>query len=721
MLILICHHLPCGQLGLLGCRLLEVNCVSVECDTSLLERVIGLHRRNSVRLGQFPVGAFEECATEDRIIAAVAKSGELVGYLLFHCTKRRAVIVHFCIDKSYRSIGSSVRIGEALFSEFLSRTKDHTNKMLGASVSCRSDYGLQGVWRHLGFHCTRVLPAKKPGHSLEGWWYDFGRDSLFTYAAKPELVALDANVFFDILNPDAEHHIESYPLLDDWLASKFSCAITPELFEELERANDNPRKQLELDKANELLVVTGSSFNTSYDQINLLLGTPSSESAKSDQRQLAHAVAGDATYFVTRDTHLLNNHKSLFHKFALRTVHPSELIRKFDEDARPEAYKPFKLDGSDIDIRLVAHSELNAVVRRFLNYPAGERKGNLRDYLARAMSDASRYTAELVESSSGDIIGLIVTESCSSSTNSIRILRVSTGKLNTTLVWHLLWRGVQTTVESGARVLRFCDIYASEAIGNALADIGFVYCGSTWQKLIPRSAMTCHEIKSELEYLVEAELCPKAILNDVHWDLDRFSDETVGAETRQLERQIWPAMLKGRSIENFIVAIEPEWAQRLFDCKAGADNLFGSEANLLLRFENAYYRSCRQRLPLPLSRILWYIKGSKDGFRSKCILASSLVNKVVCSTPETLIRSFADFGVYEYKDLKAIKSSSAGCILAFTFSHTLLLPRPIQYQDAVELLRSRSVPINNFQSPLKLDENTWLDLYSMGFPEGLTS
>ena len=60
----------------------------------------------------------------------------------------------------------------------------------------------------------------------------------------------------------------------------------------------------------------------------------------SDMRQIAHAVAAEVPFFVTRDTPLLDRSDPVFEKYGLRILHPTDLVNRLDMLRREAEYRP---------------------------------------------------------------------------------------------------------------------------------------------------------------------------------------------------------------------------------------------------------------------------------------------------------------------------------------------------------------------------------------------
>src|SRR4029079_17856105 len=97
-----------------------------------------------------------------------------------------------------------------------------------------------------------------------------------------------------------------------------------------------------------------------------------------------------AAFFVTRDDRLLAAGEVLFANHQIRVLRPSELISKFDEEARPQLYAPARRDGSSLVIRRVRSEDVSLVTKTFQNFPRGETKAFLRRHVRDALADSHR-------------------------------------------------------------------------------------------------------------------------------------------------------------------------------------------------------------------------------------------------------------------------------------------------------------------------------------------
>jgi ribosomal protein S18 acetylase RimI-like enzyme len=187
-----------------------VNIFNINEKMSLLEQVINLGDANKATLGFLQRGAFNSIANEGRILVAVDKNDNLLGYLLYGIkhSANLVYIVHLCVNQSERRQG----IAKALFNELKETTK---YPFSGIRVHCRRDYEVNKLWPRLGF----VAVGEKDGRSKEGskltiWWFDYEHPSLFTFADEQYptsrlRVAIDANLFIDLQEPPTSSNEET--------------------------------------------------------------------------------------------------------------------------------------------------------------------------------------------------------------------------------------------------------------------------------------------------------------------------------------------------------------------------------------------------------------------------------------------------------------------------------------------------------------------------------
>jgi ribosomal protein S18 acetylase RimI-like enzyme/predicted nucleic acid-binding protein len=290
-----------------------------------------LWRQNSATLGFFPQGAFTDYAEKGGLITAADAHRQLLGYLAFRRARQQAVIVHLCVKPQLRNRG----VARALFGAFQEATAD----LMGARVTCRKDFAAVALWPKFGFLCVSEQPAREEGRILQRWWLDYGHPNLFRPLIRGPLAVLDANVFFD-LQADDPDSLESHALRADWLDEAFMLALTPEIYNEISRDTNESRRSRNLSAASryEQICGRGGEVTKLRDELAQQLSPLRSVQDESDVRQLAHAIACDATFFISRDGRLLDAAPALLAGYQIHVLRPAGLISRFDESANPSLY-----------------------------------------------------------------------------------------------------------------------------------------------------------------------------------------------------------------------------------------------------------------------------------------------------------------------------------------------------------------------------------------------
>lgn len=660
-----------------------------------------LWRANSATLGFFPDGAFAEYAMKSGILCALTADGDLAGYLLFRVSRWTAVIVHLCVDQAYRGSGIAHTLVQAL--------KERTKDCVGIRLSCRTDFPANEVWARLGFEPRSEREAREPGKRLKVWWYDYGHPDLFSQAGADLPVAvLDANVFFDLQDPETPKTREAKALAADWLQDCVKLAISPEMFLEIDRQSrlvERSRRRQFADRftivrpeAQEVVAVLAQLATTLLPQV--------STSDRSDARHLANAIASGATYFVTRDGNLLKQAELIFDGWGVTVIRPCQLVALTDEELNAASYQPSRLAGSQLRIARLRGALLDAQVDFFLASEWGERKAELLAALSGALSNPKTHSVLQVSDAAGNPLALMVKVSLSS-TLQIPLLRVRRGPLASTLARHLVWGLVRESGAPGLSMTQITDWCVGEPVREALAVAGFASIDGRWQKYNVPGLYTWTELADRLAHLPSGGPLVTSALG-------RFSGPPMLKDQLTIERSLWPAKITDGPLQTFIVPVQPHWAMHLFDEASAMEDLFGAEPHLILSAENVYYRSAKVRYPTAPSRVLWYVTHAPGFSRAMHLVGASVVTSVHVGAAKDLYRRFRRLGVYSWSDVKAVaKGDPAAPVLAFTFGGTELFRKPVPWLRLREVLRvhmNRAAPI---QAPLRVAPSAFADLYSM--------
>ena len=276
----------------------------------------------------------------------------------------------------------------------------------------------------------------------------------------------------------------------------------------------------------------------------------------------------------------------------------------------------------------------------------------------------------------------------------------------------MLWRHVVQAEAKGHDFVLFHDDFAPDDISEGLSEIGFIRTGAQWIKPIVRAVSPRADVIASLIERAATGRLP-ASMADVLTPVaaSQFSDFSAS-----MEAVIWPGKVSHGGLRSYVVPIQPGWAARLFDAAMASENLFAADATLLLRFENAYYRAARPRIIEPgPARVLWYVSHGVGQRHSKQLRASSLITSVQIGSAKNVFRRYRRYGVFNWSDVLSLAGEASRPVMAFSFSHTTPLARPVPFEVARDILKRRLGKSYTFQSPVELPEAVWMELYEMGF------
>lgn len=178
----------------------------------------------------------------------------------------------------------------------------------------------------------------------------------------------------------------------------------------------------------------------------------------------------------------------------------------------------------------------------------------------------------------------------------------------------------------------------------------------------------------------------------------------------ELEQRIHPGKVTFGEPPTWIVPIQPEWAQELFDIRLWDRPLFPAETNLAINPDSVYYKRPRNSPTGELGRILWYVSGDAEK-GGNSIRACSVMTKRVTGTIKDLFRQYERMGVFEWKQIKEHFGDASAPAVAIEFTDTELLPRPVSFNRANDILAATGMSRNQFQSALRITAPTFHQLY----------
>lgn len=636
--------------------------------TDQLAQVVRLADRNAKFLGHFPASCFQREAERQRVIIAVGPDGLVWGFVLYRTTLDRAVVQQLCVDECHRKAG----VGRALVSDLKQRTR-HLPSII---CHCALEYSESiAAWQRFGF----VPMGEKKGRGqsqrpLLRLVYDHQHPTLFTQPAIESIIAvMDTNVALAVVNNvnDAGAGV----LRADWLREEVSLRVVDEVLSEAARQANHRMRQLHMARLRSLPGVARDHEREAgfLAALAATLGAPARLQDECDRRQLAQAAAGGADVFLTRDKGILDHREDVRRVLGLRIMHPIEFIVSLDEVSNSSAYAPCALHGTAITIRRPGAGELDDLVVTFLNYGSGEKRSRLAGEVGDAL--LSDLASVHMVSDRGRVAALRAVRR-DADLSRVTLLRVGRDSLAETVTRHLLHDTVRASVATGQGLTVIQDASPLVPLDNSASACGFVRAGSVWLKWSRPGLHTRASVAIDLDRAAvrHAELAPQ---------IQQLASSIRGAPDAEVERLIWPGLLRDSSLLSFVVPIQPRWAEHLFDAELASRGMFGGDPSLLLNTENVYYRSARGDFPTG-SRLFWYVS-SGHGDKVQELRARSSVVGCHVGSAKHLYTRFRRLGVYRWQDvLGAAHGSPEGDVMAIHFGPTERLPKAV----AGDLLRS---------------------------------
>jgi hypothetical protein len=674
-------------------------------DSPLLQGVLQLHAANKSTLGAFPKGAFEEAALRKWILVAVAPDNSVAGYVVYRLAKNRVAVTHLVAGKKFHRQGVARSLMDVL--------KLETKHLAGISLKCRRDYDLSHMWTGFGFTVRHTREGRGRDRALlDCWWFDHGHEDLFSFAAAQDddsgvvQVAMDANVFFDLTCDNRIQGEDTKVLEADWLEDSIVLCVTQEIYNEIHRGGDEAKKKRARGAADgfRLLKTTDETIVRLEAELKPLFKDAVLDHDLSDLRHVAHAIAAEVPFFVTRDAGVISWSEMIFEKYGLRILHPTDLINHLDTLRREAEYRPSSLEGSRWRERLVTKEDVKKIVAEF-KHPNKARSNDFVRTVRHYLAHPDEWDSRLILDNESAVVVYFVRSKADTGQVDIRLVRHSDHPLAPTLlrhIFHALNRSGGRTVN---RIISVSDPELSGPTKSALADIGFLADGDKWWKLSVEGILTRQELAAKVS---SSKLPPplKEKLSTAGWFHEAADVETARSD---LEGAFSPVKIVSPGTPCFVVSIRPYWAAHFFDIPVGGQTLMDLKEGLHLGIEGVYYCSAKNTFLQAPGRVLWYVsKGPKqDG--SMTIKACSHLEEVVSGTPKQLFPKFRHLGVFEWKHvLAAAGEKLENNLMAFRFKRTERFIREIPMNELSEL--GIAQPVN----PRRITDAQFATLYQRG-------
>ena len=656
------------------------------------DAVDALMKRNSQTLGFLPRRALDEHVVRGTVLGATTGAAELAGYLLYAANPFRFRVVHLCVSDAFRGQGIARRLVDAL--------KAAATTQRGIRLHCRRDYPAHHMWPTLGFLPLDEKPSRsRADRTLTLWYLDLAPDDrlgLFRANTSDETVdvVIDSQILFDFSEPESATTRVSKSLLSDFLADSVRIFLTDEVYLEINRNEDPKRRKLSRQYAGGFPKVEHNAGAVNYLAETLATFLPShTPSQKSDIQHLAKTAASTVGTFVTRDDKLLKKSAKISALTGLQIMSPADVIIRHHELLERQSYGPSRVAGVDLAWRRWTHDDSSGFpFDLFLN--DGERKGNFRKTLNRFLADPNLFTVESLYREN-DAIAIRVLAPDSNHGFIARIVRIARTVDQRQIGRFVAADTLARAVEQDLCMVRVDSESMTSGLSHALLQTGFTKCGSDFVRFC---FSACLDRQTTLKRI--AELSPSS--------LNTYRDLT----DLELEGHCSPMSLRRTDQTYFVVPVRPAYAMSLFDRRQSADDFFGGKPEVLLRWQNVYYRrKTHQHILKPPARILWYVSG-----RHKQIVAVSRLDEVAVDIPKVLYGRLQKYGILEWSDLyEMCKGSPATKIMALVFSHTFSFRHSISLDTLRKIFSVNQVGLT-LQSPRRIPTRVFEEIFQRGLP-----
>ena len=657
-----------------------------------LDAVDELMKRDRQTLGFLPKGALESYLKGEKggVLGAKIDPNQLAGYLLYSANPSYFRITQLCVSKEQRGQGIAKRLVNNL------RESATTQKAI--KLNCRRDFPANNLWPELGFVTLGEKPSRsRNGHFLTIWQLALAPfDQLELFQAKTSSEALDiiidANIFFDFDEPDIDKTIPSKALLSDSLVGSLELWITDELLNEINRQDDPEKRKKSQNRAQNFPKIESAPhlFERFSERLEEIL--PSNKSSqRSDIRQLARAAASNVKTFVTTDGDLLKESQSIFDITGLDVVNPTKLIIQLHEFSQGKSYSPDRIAGFNLRWDRLTYRDLaNFTFGPLLN---NERKGKFQEKLQPLIAQPNRYKCELLRSGD-DVVALRVLMNSSNQILISPLARVTFSANSSLFGRFLIADTLSKSVEKNLNMVKFEDSALTPNLIPELLEMGFVECNNGFVKFCFSRYLSRKEVLSMI-----SELCPE--VEYIYQDMSNL----------ELEQYCSPLVLASTDHNYFLIPIRPGYATGLIDRHQSSRDLFGSDSNILLRWDNVYYRSKnRHKMLTAPGRILWYVSRKK-----KEIIAVSHLDDVVIDTTKELFRKFKRFGVLKWEDLyEMCERDPTKELMVLKFSNTFLFQEPISLDNIRTVYAKNNIGLS-LQGPSKVAPEIFRELFQKGY------
>ena len=333
---------------------------------------------------------------------------------------------------------------------------------------------------------------------------------------------------------------------------------------------------------------------------------------------------------MTRDLKLLRRSKQTNEVVGVTVVSPTELLLKLRELSGAFQRTFTRLSGLGLGWRETSASEFQSIdLVPFLN--PGEKKSHLRCRLDQHLANPFNRLEFLW--SSGRPIAFRILNLNSSTTLRMELARLANEPEGIGFGKNLLSDFVYEIARRKKQLGELTqDSVPAISLRNA-ANLGFIKRAETLRRFVLFGATDRDSLLSSV-----AQILPQDAMG-LH-----------SLEPLALERICSPASFVDEQ-NHFLIPIKPQYAFNLFDQLSSANDLFGGDPGILLRWSNVYYRAATHVNSLrPPGRILWYVSRPRSA-----IVAVSHLDSVEVGDIKDLYRAFSKIGALTWGQLLRVR------------------------------------------------------------------
>lgn len=692
-------------------------------DSPYFQQVNQLGDKNNKTLGFSNYSIFKRYAENPGIIVALVDQ-DLAGYLMWsiNSQKNYGRIWHLCIKPEYRG----QKITKHLNNKLIQLTKD---KVRGIRFECKPSYGIDEMWRKLGYVPIHEKRAKTDGDILKVWSLEFinpAYPSIFSPDVSTDFLqiksAIDAETLYQFIQDKKSKDNENLSL--DWLRSYLGVCITDEIFNEIDQFySDSDKKKLRKISTSHFSKQDSDPtvFENFINKINSAMNQNEFQLDRTGVRHLARCAASDIPYLITSKQDILAISDFLYINFGVRSISMENIIKLRDEIISQLDYQPLRLANNILEKRSLDYFNLEEIVKIIRYRELDEDRNQMLMKLRSYISQKDKFTSTVLVYDGQPYICIVYDQSKPNRIEVPFLRCLNSSSISYTLMNYIVDDLIKISISKRRDFLYIIDNDLGELESRALQNQYFIKesQGYKWIKCSPLRVLKKQEAVQYLN-LASQEITGYSSASQILISIlnsNRF-DDTDGLAAIDIERLLWPLKIENSNIPNFIVPIKPEAAKELFDYNLAKQTLFGVQKhNLFLSVESVYYKSYFSNggLKQAPARILWYVSQSKDkGFSDlSTIRACSQVDDVIINSPEELHKRFQHLGFYDLPQIQdCAKNNPENQVRAIKFSHTELFDNPINLETIREYLQKPKLTI---RSPQKISQDQFIDFYTLGF------